>query len=176
VPDGRVKTIALGYSRPYGRLQKAYEPAFSRRVLVDSYAAEHTAEQIWVALFEALNWLDALCLHPEAAPRIDPNLKDALRFVRGRVHHAFADAIEFRDDVPLPLGPVGVGLGSKRPVLIMDWCWCDAADLPGGKRASSTASRDRSGEAAYQKVLAGRQVRAALDQVAQLAAEIYNEP
>jgi hypothetical protein len=151
VPDIRVKTIALGYSRAYGRLQKAYEPAFSRRVLIDSYAAEHTAEQIWVALFEALNWLDALCLHPEAAPRIDPKLKDALRFVRGRVHHAFGDAIEFRDDVPLPLGPVGVGLGSKRPVLITDWCWSDAADLPGGKRASSAASRDRSGETATKR-------------------------
>jgi hypothetical protein len=132
-------------------MQKAYEPAFSRRVLIDSYAAEHTAEQIWVALFEALNWLDALCLHPEAAPRIDPKLKDALRFVRGRVHHAFGDAIEFRDDVPLPLGPVGVGLGSKRPVLITDWCWSDAADLPGGKRASSAASRDRSGETATKR-------------------------
>jgi hypothetical protein len=30
---------------------------------------------------------------------MDPNLRDALRFVRGQVHHGFADAIEFRRDV-----------------------------------------------------------------------------
>lgn len=104
---------------------------------------------------------------------MESDLRDALKFVRGRVHHAFADAIEFRDDVPLPLGPA-TGSGARGPVLIADWCWCDAANLAGGQRDTSARS-DRSRETAYQQVLAGRQVRAALDQVAELAAQLYNE-
>ena len=46
---------------------------------------------------------------------MEPDLKDALKFVGGRVHHAFADAIEFRDDLPLPLGPPATGLGVSGP-------------------------------------------------------------
>lgn len=54
-----------------------------------------------MSLFETLNWLDALLLRPEVEPLVDHDLRAALRFARGRVHHAWADAIEFRTDVLL---------------------------------------------------------------------------
>jgi len=120
-----------------------------------------------------LNWLYALRLRPEAAARIETDLLNALGFVRGRVHHTFEDAIEFRADVPLPLGPTAPGLRVGRPLLIADWCCRETAALRGGKRASNARTRQRSGEVAYTNVLAGRQARAALDQVASVAAQLF---
>jgi hypothetical protein len=92
-----------------------------------------------------------------------------LRFARGRVHHQFEDAIEFRDDVLLPLGPTA----QTRGLLVADWCWCNATNLRGGKRASNARTQKRSGETAYKNVLEGRAVRSALDQVASLAAQLF---
>jgi hypothetical protein len=41
-----------------------------------------------MSLFETLNWLDALLLRREVEPLVDHDLRAALRFARGRVHHA----------------------------------------------------------------------------------------
>jgi hypothetical protein len=160
--------------RAYKRLQDTYSQAYVR--LPNTSLDTQAAEDVWGALFETLNWLDALQFRPEAAARIEIELQDALRFVRGRVHHQFADAIEFRDDVLLPLGPTlgPADRGAVRSFLpIADWCWCDSSDLRGGGRVSSAKSRRRSGEDAYTNVLARRQVRAALDQVASVAGHLY---
>lgn len=166
-----VKSIAMGYMRAHKRLRTAYSKAYALHP--DKVLDDGTAEEIWIELFEALNWLDALRLSPEGAARMEPELADALMFVRGRVHHAFADAIEFRRDVLLFLRPTMPGKsGPSGPLPVADWCWRQTAELA-GKRSTSASSRKRSGETAYDDRLAGRQVSAALDQAASLAAELY---
>lgn len=157
--------------RAYKHLQETYSQAHLR--LPSTNLDAQAAEDVWAALFEALNWLDALQLRPEAAAQMAPDLRGALRFVRGRVHHQFADAIEFRADVLVQLSPTSSGVGPRGPLAIADWCWRDVADLRGGKRASNVRTQRRSGETAYNKVLAGRQARAALNQVASLAAQLF---
>ena len=102
-----VKSIAMGYMRAHKRLRTAYSKAYALHP--DKVLDDGTAEEIWIELFEALNWLDALRLSPERAARMEPELADALMFVPGRVHHAFADAIEFRRDVLLFLRPTMPG-------------------------------------------------------------------
>ena len=169
VADARLGSIALGFSRAHGRLTAAYSKRYGQTEL----AKNQRKEDVFEATFEALNWLDALRLHPEGARRIDPDLNDAIRFVRGRVHHSFADAIEFRDDVLMQVGSA-TGVGVRPPIVIADWCWLRVGALRGGGRSSNAASRERSGETAYESLLAGGQARAALDGIAQTAAEIYN--
>jgi hypothetical protein len=171
VSDLRLKTIAMGYTRAYRGLQETYSQAYLR--LPSTNLDARAAEEVWAALFEALNWLDALQKRPEAAAQMAPDLRDALRFVRGRVHHQFADAIEFRTDVLVQLTPTSARFGPRGPVAIADWCWRDATDLAGGKRASSARTQERSGETAYTNALARRQARAALDQIASLAAQLF---
>lgn len=166
--DLRLRTIALGYVRAYERLQETYSHAYLR--LPNTNLDAEAAEDVWAALFETLNWLDALQLHPEAAAQTPADLRDALRFARGRVHHQFADAIEFRADVLVQLAPTSARTGPRGPVAIADWCWRHTTDLRGGKRASNARSRRNSGETAYEDALAGRQARAALGQVATVAA------
>ena len=151
--DVRLKTIALGYMRAYKSLQKTYSEAYLR--LPSTNLDTQAAEDVWAALFEALNWLDAFRLRPEAAAQMAPELRDALRFVRGRVHHQFVDAIEFRADVLLQLGPTSARAGPHGPLPIADWCWREAADLRGGKRASNARTQERTGETAYKSALAG---------------------
>jgi hypothetical protein len=116
VTDVRLKTIALGYMRAYKRLQETYSQAYLR--LPSTNLDTQAAEDVWVALFEALSWLDVLRLRPEAAARMVPDLRNGLRFVRGRVHHEFEDAIEFRADVLLPLGPAAAVTRMSGPLLI----------------------------------------------------------
>ncbi len=169
--DARLKTIALGYMRAYKALEETYSQAYIR--LPDTNLDTQAAEEVWARLFETLNWLDALQLRPEAAAQMPSDLRAALRFVRGRVHHQFADAIEFRADVLVPLSPTTSRAGPRGLLPIADWCWRDAAQLSGGKRASSAKSRERSGETAYTDLLALRQARAALGQVASLAAQLF---
>jgi hypothetical protein len=161
----------MGYMRAHTRLRDAYSQAYALHP--DKDLDEASAEEIWIELFEALNWLDALRLSPEGKARMDPDLADALMFVRGRVHHVFADAIEFRRDLLVFLGPTTPGKsGQFGPLPVADWCWLQTAALA-GKRSSSASTRKKSGETAYDDHLSGRQVSPALDRVASLAAELY---
>lgn len=161
----------MGYMRAHKRLRKAYSKAYA--LYPDKVLDNDTAEEVWIELFEALNWLDALRLSREGEARMEPELADALKFVRGRVHHVFADAIEFRRDVLVVLGPTMPGRsGTFGPVSVADWCWLPTAALA-GKRSTSASTRKRSGETAYDDRLAGRQVSGALDQAASLASALY---
>jgi hypothetical protein len=172
--EARLRTIAFGYMGAYRRLHDAYSQAFALRP--EEGVPEAQTETVFVALFEALNWLDALRLRPEAERLMDADLRDALRFVRGRVHHQFDDAIELRRDVPLPVGITSPGVRTIEPILMTDWCWREAIALRGGARASTSQTQRRSGETAYRKVLAGRQVRQALDQVVSIASQLVASP
>lgn len=77
----RLKTIALGYGRAYRRVTEAQVAAY--RHLPNTTLLTFEAEATWAALFEALNWLDALLLRPEVKAIMDSELRDALMFVRG---------------------------------------------------------------------------------------------
>ena len=162
MPEASLKTLASGYLRAYGRLQKtALDPA--------------AVEEIFIALFETLNWLDALLWRSEVEQLVASDLRKALQFVRGRVHHRWAEAIEFRTDVVLPRMTInfgGSGAHFVQPGAIADWCWCQADDLPGGTRSSSSRSSQRSGEAHYRHLLAGQQARSALEQLSDLAGRL----
>jgi hypothetical protein len=78
----RLKTIALGYGRAYRRVTEAQVAAY--RHLPNTTLLTFEAEATWAALFEALNWLDALLLRPEVKAIMDSELRDALMFVRDR--------------------------------------------------------------------------------------------
>lgn len=164
----------MGYMSAYKQLQETYAGAYQR--LPSQSLDPQAAEDVWAATFVTLNWLDALRLRDEAASEMPSDLQDALKFIRGRVHHVFADAIEFRTDVLVYLMPTTSRPGPRGPLPIADWAWCDAATLAGWKRESNATTRERSGETAYVKVLAGRQVRATLDPVASLAAQLFALP
>ena len=125
-----IKPTAMGYMRAHKRLREAYSQAYTLHP--DKKLDDEAADEIWIQLFEALNWLDALRLSREGGAQIDPDLADALRFVRGLVHHTLADAIEFRRDVLLYLAPTMPGKGGPSGALpIADWCWCKTAALAG---------------------------------------------
>ena len=130
---------------------------------MSSPAESWPSREVFIALFETLNWLDALTLRPEATALIEPDLVAALRFVRGRVHHRWAEAMEFRRDVSVPI-PVTQELGPRPAVVVAHWCWRDTEQIPGGKRHG-----DARGEPEYRELLARHPVRGALDQVALVA-------
>jgi hypothetical protein len=77
---------------------------------------------------------------------MDDPLSKALRFVRNRVHHDWAAAIEVRR---LP-----TTVSTKRPAVIppaFQWCWKATNELPPGG--------NRKGETEYEELLAGKPVR-----------------
>lgn len=77
-------------------------------------------------------------------------LMPAIRFVRGRVHHQFADAIAVRERI----------YPYKFPLLVPEWTWRPADELP----PPDPRHPDRhGGRAGYQALLEGRPVQVALD-------------
>ncbi len=128
-----------------------------------------------LSLFEALNWavvLDDRCREhwaPDGNPlgsewlrrwRGDATIARAIRFARNRVHHQWAEALELR--------PPTVRSPLRDPSHESDWYWRSAADLP-------PASRNRqvpAGEAAYEKLLAGRPAELTLSPIRGLYSEL----
>jgi hypothetical protein len=122
----------------------------------------HARQQIFFALFETLNWLDTLLLRvKEEALEIDldADLRKALQFIRGRVHHKWANAIEFREHVPVEGVP---------GVMLPDWCWRQPEAVPGRRRSGSERE-----EREYRAVLGGKRTRDALDEVARTAGGLF---
>jgi hypothetical protein len=138
-----------------------------RSWLVSGYGSAHdrfnTASQdpqspelLFLPLFEALGW--AGLLEEDARPHHD-DLLWAIRFVRNRVVHQWADAVEGRN-VPNPPGLVIRAAGRTRmlgPPVVWDWFWRDRGSLPHGT--------NNHGGPAYDTLLAGQPVRLALDQL-----------
>jgi hypothetical protein len=126
-----VKAIAMGYMRAHKRLRDVYSQAYALHP--DKQLDEAAADEVWFELFETLNWLDALSLSPEGKARMNPDLAAGLKFVRGRVHHHFADAIVFRRDVLVFLGPPTMPgkSGQFGPLPVADWCWRLMRDTAG---------------------------------------------
>jgi hypothetical protein len=86
-------------------------------------------------------------------PRID-----AIDWIRGRVHHQWADAIELR---PIFMGPITSSRSGPKPAPFFFWHWRDRNEIP----ESDKKFKSSAGEAAYDRDLAGRPVREALDDV-----------
>jgi len=99
---------------------------------------------------------------------VPEDLKGALKFVRGRVHHRWGDAVEFRDDVLLPPVPLGWQAGRIvtfiHPTVYADWCWRPVAELPKGRPGGQE-------ERNYEALLAGKQVKSKLTPFTDL---VYN--
>jgi len=126
----------------------------------------------FIPLFETLNWLvaidDRLRTDGQEWSPMALELLDAIRYVRGRVHHQWAEAFELRDD--LRFDPVWLGLAStpdgltnvtsRAPEIYTDWCWRDSSELP---RADDP--RFESGIGAYGSHLAGKPVRTVVRQL-----------
>jgi hypothetical protein len=150
-----LETLAAGYLQAWERLRP-------------TVLGPDQADAIFIPLFETLNWLDALVQRPEVI-LVSYDLERALRFVRGRVHHKSAEAIEFRTDIvqSAPLRAAGTA-GHAPPGLLADWCWVPGDQLPGKGHLKNKPF--------YEKMLAGRQVRGALSDFAGIANQILTVP
>ena len=131
-----------------------------------------SATALLISLIESLTWLEMLFDHPATKDLISPDEREALRFARGRSRHAWAEAIEFRTDVPLlpssqpQATTTRTGLRIE-PAVIADWCWWPAAEIPGGKRQGHKV-----GKAEYERLFAGRRAREVLEGFVEIASSV----
>jgi hypothetical protein len=126
----------------------------------------------FIPLFETLNWLVAIDdrLRSEGHEWNERALElmSALRYVRGRVHHQWAEAFELRED--LRFEPVWLGLAStadgprqviyEPPEIYTDWCWRGVSALPPADDPRFERGMDK-----YAAHLAGKPVRRVIGQV-----------
>lgn len=78
-----------GYFYALGRFDQAVGP-------VAKFPVPLLRDRLFVALIEALLWLDMLFDHPETTSDVDEDFRKALGFVRARSRHAWAEAFAFR--------------------------------------------------------------------------------
>ena len=144
-------TLANGYLQAWERLRA-------------TALGPDQADAIFFPLFETLSWLDTILIR-EDVNLLPSSLDLAFRFVRGRVHHAWSEVIEFRKDIvqQVPVGVAGKS-GLATPGVLADWCWLPSAALAG------TGFENRIPE--YDALLAGRQVRGALGDFAAIAHQL----
>jgi hypothetical protein len=155
-----MRIAALGYLYALKRFDDTTGRGFIAPVL---------REHIFIPLLEALTWLDMLLVRPEFEGSIDPELVRAFAFARGRSHHAWAQAIEWRTDVVMPLSPgrYSSGIFKVAPAVVADWCWRSPEKLPGGKRPGHTVGKDE-----YRRHLAGQRTRSTLDDITTVVANV----
>jgi hypothetical protein len=137
-------------------LVEGYRGALDR--FMASADARDKPEQRFIPLFEALNWVAPMMKYPGRDYLFRDEIVLALRHVRNRVHHDFADALEARD-VPYPPGLVtrgGEGAKVVGPATVLEWFWKWPDQLPPPER------EDKEGEKAYEQRLAGEPVENAL--------------
>jgi hypothetical protein len=138
-------------------LFEGYRRALSRfREAADRH---DEAKETFIPLFETLSWAVTITFFlQDRGIALDPHL-DGLRWVRNRVHHQWADALEL---APFFLGPmVAAGKSRINPGPFYHWVWRQPEELPPGDRP------DPKGEQAYRNLLARRQARQALDAIEQ---------
>jgi hypothetical protein len=140
-----------------GWLVKGYRRALAR---FDATVRQRDPEERFIPLFEALNWVAAITDFQQGLGIHDDTVR-GLRFVRNRVHHQWADALEARD-VPFAPGLVTVaGAGRPRivgPPTVVDWFWRPLSQIP----AAPPAHANPAGEKAYAAHLEGEPARKAL--------------
>ncbi len=148
LPNRAIKTAPLEW------LVEGYNEA-SERFGGAASDSDPSGKDKFKSLFEALNWAVSIDDYLKAKKIERPDAFVALRFVRNRVHHHWAAALERRD---LP-GITQAIHGQSRIVRgsFFDWSWLSISDLPDGENDK--------GEALYESLLAEKPVRAALDEI-----------
>lgn len=124
------------------------------------------AGRAFAPLFEALNW--AVVLDDQARERWAPEGRvldwawrrridggefvSAIRCVRNRVHHQWADALVLEEGFSLPIVP---------PLAVHEWRWRKLSDLPAAKIPTNkrAALALAEAEADYERLLAGQPAR-----------------
>jgi hypothetical protein len=149
-----LKTLRDGFTLAHNRFEE----------LLHKEAAG-LASEAFHPLFEALNWAiavgdrldqewpDTTATHhwhddfPDSPNGPSPETMRAIRFVRNRVHHSWADALEVVARTPVK---------DHWDQSTYEWRWRRAAEIPGAGQGT------RDGEAEYERLLARRPVVAAL--------------
>jgi len=158
---GLVAGTALGGSEVVTLAPEVFAQGYQQalRRFRDAWRAEDRPREWFFPLFEALNWSVALAdnLKSNGKP-LDDAVVLGLRFVRNRVHHQWAQALEARKatgtQVAFPSGEVWPPVG-------WDWFWKPVSRL-------ATDTRHTHGEAEYTALLADRPARLALDHLEEL--------
>jgi len=140
-----------------GGLFEAYE-----RLGNQLRSTETPPDDVFLPLFESLNWAVAVCAlagESEIDLGVNPDDLLGLRFVRNRVHHQWENAVFVSDTVPFPtIRQAGRRQsGIVAPPVVRGWAWLPAAKLPpAGDRP------DLDGEVAYVRRLEDQPVGAVL--------------
>jgi hypothetical protein len=166
---------AIGRGVPAEYLIDGFSRARGR--FVEAAARGEPEVETFIPLFEALNWAAAIeaKIRDDAKDRgeraydtatPDGQLLLAMRFVRGRVHHQWALALE-PVDVPVATITVQLGTGMGRsgvrpPAVVRDWHWLPVERL----RLPRKGREHKNKEKAYRCLLAGHPVRETLEQLA----------
>jgi hypothetical protein len=139
---------------PVGLMVAGYRGALDRlsNVLKNPDA---TADDVFIPLFEALNWAASIDLFLiEGGTPVQDELLTGVRFARNRVHHQWAKALA-RVDTPAPGPRITLAETSSQriePRQEFFWYWLKAQQLP----ASTPPVRGLpSGEQEYKDKLAG---------------------
>jgi hypothetical protein len=115
-------------------------------------------QETFIALFETLSWASSIGdFLKKRRQALYPGI-DAIDWIRDRVLHQWADAIESR---PIFMGPITSSRSGVRPGPFFFWHWRQPEEIP----APDKNFDNPKGEAAYREVLAGRTTREALDEI-----------
>jgi hypothetical protein len=124
----------------------------------DAESEHDEPQQTFVALFETLSWASSLGDWLQKRRHGTLPHFAALDWIRDRVLHQWADAIEVR---PLYAGPIRSSRSGPRPGPFFYWHWLEISEIP----APDAKFESPAGEAAYDNELAGQRVLDALEDV-----------
>ncbi len=148
-----LKTLIAGFDGAHARLMHCL-------ATIDT-----PTDEVFLPLFEALNWavaLSDLARTTKTPIPGDPGDLAGLRFARNRVHHQWANALEVGDVLwPQPLVMTNKTGGSKLagPTVVQTWKWVPVAQLPAGHPQPQL-------ETAYAARLEGQQAHGVLERIA----------
>jgi hypothetical protein len=145
-----------------------YEQAVGR---FDQICRMRDSRQVFLPLFEALNW--AVALDDQARDHYAPEGKplgwawrsrvaggefvSAVRCARNRVHHQWADALTLSEGFSAPL---------MAPIVAHEWRWRRLADLPPSDPPKGrAAAKALEAESAYERLLADHPARVVLGEL-----------
>jgi hypothetical protein len=125
----------------------------------------NASQELFAALFEALGW--AGVLEEEARKPQMHNIPElmALRFVRDRVVHDWALAVDGRN-IPNPAAPPLRAAGGSQiiaPQVIWEWFWKSSQDLPKMRNPFAKWPRKQAERVQYDTIFASSPVRDSLE-------------
>jgi hypothetical protein len=150
-------TFVRGFDEAHARLSAAISKA------------ETPADDVFLPLFEALNWAIVLAgKSPNVSISAEEDDLQGLRFARNRAQHQWANAVELRHitspPAPIPGGRRrrGPTVRMTRPASVWAWVWVDEAQLP----PPDDPKHDHADQkAAYKSRLQGKPAHEVLDRL-----------